>query len=161
MSLANGTRKIRRSDLSHALVHLTKRRARTPFNFKREATAFEVLKEILHARKIEAGHGYVKGSQPVACLSEIPLSALHGFAARPTAEAPFPKYEFYGIAISKHNGFRLGARPVLYLPDAEAGWIPAPRNGGMCGLSMVRWTGHTSVSGDVLTTSRYSTSGST
>jgi hypothetical protein len=117
--------KIRRFDLSHALVHLTKRRAREPFGFKTEASAFQVLKEILQARKIEAGLGYVKGNQPVVCLSEIPLSALHGFAARSTQDAPFPRYEFYGIAISKYMGFRLGARPVIYLPDAEAGWIPS------------------------------------
>ena len=116
--------KIRRSDLSHSLVHLTKYRARTAFNFQTEASAFEIVKEILAAGKIKAGHGYVKGLQPVACFSEIPFSALHGFAARPTAQIPRPRYEFYGIAISKQSGFSLGARPVIYLPDAEAGWIP-------------------------------------
>jgi len=116
--------KVRRFDVSHALVHLTRHRKRSPFNFKTEASAFEVLKEILQAGKIEAGLGYVKGNQPVVCFSEIPFSALHGFATRPTEEQPHPRYEFYGIAISKWSGFRSGARPVIYLPDAEAGWIP-------------------------------------
>jgi hypothetical protein len=75
------------------------------------------LKEILRVGKIEAGLGYVKGSQRGS--SEIPL---HGFAAQPSEERPFPRYEFYGIAISKSSGFRLGSRPVIYLPDAEAGY---------------------------------------
>jgi hypothetical protein len=114
--------KVRRFDISHSLVHLTRHRKRF---FKTEASAFEVLKEILHAGKIAAGLGYVKGSNPVVCFSEIPLSALHGFAARHNEEHPAPRYEFYGIAISKGSGFRLGARPVIYLPDAEAGWIPS------------------------------------
>jgi len=113
--------KVRRFDVSHSLVHLTRRRRRF---FKTEASAFEVLKEILHAGKIQSGLGYVKGNHSVVCFSEIPLSALHGFAARITEDQPFPRYEFYGIAISKGSGFRLGARPVIYLPDAEAGWIP-------------------------------------
>ena len=80
--------KVRRLDVSHSLVHLTKHRPRLPFGFQTEAAAFEVLKEILLAGKIKAGLGYVKGNQPVACFSEIPFSALHGFAARPTAELP-------------------------------------------------------------------------
>jgi hypothetical protein len=46
-------------------------------------------------------------------------------AARPTETQPHPRYEFYGIAISKSSGFRLGARPVICLPDAEACWIPS------------------------------------
>lgn len=117
--------KIRRFDVSHALVHLTRHRARSPLGFQTEASAFEVLKEILQAGKIKAGHGYVKGILPAVCFSEIPFSALHGFAGRPTSELPHPRYEFYGIAISKTAGFRLGARPVIYLPDAEAEWIPS------------------------------------
>ena len=119
------TDKIRRFDVSHALVHLTRHRTRGPLNMTTEASAFGVLKEILQAGKIVAGRGFVKGKQPVTCFSEIPLSALHNFAARPTAETPRPRYEFYGIAISKSSGFHLGARPVIYLPDREADWIPS------------------------------------
>jgi hypothetical protein len=46
--------KVRRFDISHSLVHLTRHRKRF---FKTEASAFEVLKEILHAGKIAAGLG--------------------------------------------------------------------------------------------------------
>jgi hypothetical protein len=116
--------KVRRFDVSHSLVHLTRHRARGPLNMTTEASAYEVLKEILQTGKIEAGSGFVKGGHRAACFSEIPLSALHGFAAQPTVDILHPRYEFYGIAISKSSGFRLGARPVIYLPDAEAGWIP-------------------------------------
>ena len=116
--------KIRRFDLSHSLVHLTRDRRSWPREMKTAASAFEVVKEILQDGTIKAGTGYVKGDQPAVCFSEIPLSALHLFAARPTAKPPRPRYDFYGIAISKKSAFLLGARPVIYLPDKEADWIP-------------------------------------
>jgi len=34
-------------------------------------------------------------------------------------------YAGYGIALHKSHAFSAGARPVIYLPDAEAGWIPS------------------------------------
>jgi hypothetical protein len=86
--------------------------------------AFEVLKEILASGLIRASgnEGYVKGNQRAACLTEVPLSAVHEFAAPPKEQKA--RFRFYGICLSKAAAFAMGARPVIYLPDDEAAWIP-------------------------------------
>jgi hypothetical protein len=86
--------------------------------------AFDVLKEILASATIRGSgnEGHVKGNRPAVCLSEIPLSAMHQFAQPPSEETA--RYRFYGIALSKQSVFEVGGRPVIYLPGAEAGWIP-------------------------------------
>jgi hypothetical protein len=51
---------------------------------------------------------------------------MHHFANPPSQEiARYPRYRFYGIALSKRAVFEAGGRPVIYLPDGEADWIPA------------------------------------
>ena len=127
--------KIRRADFSDALVHLTReRREYTETGFLeqellREVSAFDVLKEILSSGIVRGSGnaGYVKGTRPAVCFSEIPLAAMHQFARPP--DDPFEpatkaRYRFYGIAISKRALFEAGGRPVIYLPDAEGHWIP-------------------------------------
>lgn len=85
---------------------------------------FEVLKEIISTGIVLASgnQGFVKGTQKAVCLSEIPLSAVHHFAAAPSEKKA--RYRFYGIALSKKTIFNSGGRPVIYLPDNEADWIP-------------------------------------
>lgn len=108
---------IRRADFSHGLVHLTKERGTTK--------PFDVLKEILASGELRgSGHdGFVKGSRKAVCLSEIPLSSVHQFAGRPEQKDNV-RYRFYGLALSKKAVFEAGGRPVIYLPDGEAGWLP-------------------------------------
>jgi hypothetical protein len=121
----------RRSDFSNGLVHLTRERKEYSSQdfltqkLDRIVPAFEVLKEILTSGIIRASgnEGYVKGSRPAVCLSEIPFSAMHQFATPPSEEKA--RYRFYGVAVSKRSVFEAGGRPVIYLPDAEAAWIPA------------------------------------
>lgn len=110
----------RRPDLSLALVHLTRERVEP----ERKVTSFDVLKDILATGIIKGSGnaGFVKGSQRAVCLTETPLSALHHFATPP--DKRLKRYRFSGIAISKKAAFEVGGRPVIYLPDAEAGWIP-------------------------------------
>jgi hypothetical protein len=81
--------KIRRADFSDSLVHLTReRREYSSANFVdqrllREVSAFDVLKEILSSGILRGSgnEGFVKGSRCAVCFSEIPLSAMHLFAA--------------------------------------------------------------------------------
>jgi hypothetical protein len=124
---------IRRSDFSHSLVHLTRDRHEYVWDqitlqqmLARVVPAFEVLKEILVSGTIRGSgnEGYVKGNRAAVCLSEIPLSALREFADAPYVE-PKHKYRMYGIMLSKEAVFKVGGRPVIYLPDAEGDWIPA------------------------------------
>jgi len=109
----------KRSDYSHSLVHLTRKRRNV--RGKLEATAYQVLTEILQNQTIRAGSGYVKSQTSVVCLSEIPLAALHHFTKPPTESA---KYEPFGIVFHKQDIFDQGGRPVIYLLNNELDWIP-------------------------------------
>jgi hypothetical protein len=125
--------KPRRPDFSHALVHLTRERREYSHKdfekqtLEREVSAFDVLKEILTTAVLRGSgnEGYVKGSRRAVCFSEIPLSALHLFAAPPSDEfSRSQRYRPYGIVLSKGSVFRAGGRPVIYLPDRDGHWIP-------------------------------------
>lgn len=83
--------------------------------------AFDALVNIVRTGVIRGGDGYVKARHHVVCFTETPLSALR-YLIDDTANQG--KYSYYGISISKQTDFRSGARPVIYLPDAEASWIP-------------------------------------
>jgi len=52
----------------------------------------------------------------------MPLSSVKGFVRNSLFSSH--AYDCYGIALSKQSGWERGARPVIYLPDEEAGWIP-------------------------------------
>lgn len=107
-----------RGDIANSLVHLTKE--------KGELSAIDVLFKILKSGVIKGSgnNGFVKGSNTATCFTETPLSALKHFASEEGDEDSDARYRYYGIAISKSTGFDNGARPVIYLPDKEAKWIP-------------------------------------
>jgi hypothetical protein len=121
---------IRRPDFKQGLVHLTRERFETKDSqgddlfTKITIKPFDVLKEILNSGVIRGSgnNGYIKGSKKAVCLSEIPLSSVHYFAS--STQEPLDRYRYYGIAISKEAAFKAGGRPVIYLPDDEANWIP-------------------------------------
>jgi len=62
--------------------------------------------------------GYIKGRHKVTCFSEVPFSGLKYLLN------DSDKYEPYGVICSKPEIYRLGGRPVIYLPDDETEWIP-------------------------------------
>jgi hypothetical protein len=105
-----------RNDISLALIHLTGKR--------RTISAQDALLSILREGRIKGSSncGYVKGSKTAACFTEMPLSSVQSFVR--TSNSSSHPYECYGIALSKENGWNRGARPVIYLPDAEGNWIP-------------------------------------
>jgi hypothetical protein len=119
---------IRRPDFNQSLVHLTRERVERPSfpetGVTRVVQPFDVLKEILTLGTLRASNTYIKGTRSVVCLSEMPLSVIHHFADPPNETNEKKKYRFYGLAFSKQTIFGAGGRPVIYLPDADAGWIP-------------------------------------
>jgi hypothetical protein len=119
---------IRRPDFNQSLVHLTRERVERPSSNEASVTRvvqpFDVLKEILTSGILRASSNYIKGTRPAVCMSEMPLSVIHHFADPPYETNEKKKYRFYGLAFSKQTIFKAGGRPVIYLPDAEAGWIP-------------------------------------
>lgn len=107
---------IERPDLSPFLIHLTKR---SP-----EKSAFENLIEILKSGKIKGSttaSGYVQGTVPAACFMDVPLGSLKYVLkkAQTKTTTGFPRYEPYGVLISKSWAYDAGARPVLYLSKDE------------------------------------------
>ena len=105
-----------RSDISLAVIPLTGNR--------RNFSALDALISILGEQRIRASNyqGFVKGGGVATCFTEMPLASVPKLAE----QSRFTKhpYEGYGIALHKSDAFHQGARPVIYLPDAEAGWLP-------------------------------------
>ena len=106
-----------RPDITHALIHLTSRRAANGLS------AEKALHSILIEGKIKGSgnSGFVKGENTASCFTDMPLSSLNSFIEDHSGEH---KYEKFGIAMPKQSAFRIGARPVIYLPNLEAKWIP-------------------------------------
>lgn len=103
-----------RPDLSPFVIHLTKR---SPGK-----SAFDTLVEILQSGKIVGSttvSGYIKGSTPAACFMDVPLGSLKYVLKKAQTKTGFPRYEPYGILISKSWAYEEGARPVLYLSEDE------------------------------------------
>lgn len=113
---------IRRPDISEGLIHLTKETG--------SKSAFEVLKSILISGKLKAStknSGFIKGTGKAVCFSEAPLSAVQHLIARSIKETEGKvrkRYSTYGLAVSKESIYELGGRPVIYLPNNEAEWVP-------------------------------------
>ncbi|WP_272972465.1 hypothetical protein [Alteromonas australica] len=108
----------KRNDITNSLVHLTKG--------KDDNSGLDVLCCILNDGIIKGSgkSGFIKGPNPATCFTETPLSALKHFASVED-EPEAARYRYYGIAINKKAAFEQGARPVIYLPNDEADWIPA------------------------------------
>jgi hypothetical protein len=104
-----------RPDLSPYLVHLTK----STSSPKRSAlnNLINMLKcgEIFGSGK----SGFIKGPNEATCFTDIPLSSLKFLLNVKNTNPENPRYQPYGILVSKKFAYRKGARPVIYLSDAE------------------------------------------
>ncbi len=116
--------KVNRFDLSDYLIHFTRSTGHR---------AFENLKAIIACGKIKSdcavrnGKRGIYGNYPAVCFSEMPLFSFYQYVKNRHADS---KVDFYGIALSKDQMFRLGARNVIYgttnlvenngEPDSEA-----------------------------------------
>jgi hypothetical protein len=144
---------VRRADFTNSLVHLTRERKelnKKTLKFEIVASPFDVLKEILAAGVIRGGTGFVKGSQAVVCLSEIPLASMNEFSGPVGSNA---RYRSYGVAFSKKAVFNAGGRPVIYIPDDEGQWIPADQKWRQVKFDPHRSIGRTSENGAYRVTS--------
>ncbi|MCV4285660.1 abortive infection system antitoxin AbiGi family protein [Pseudomonas capsici] len=105
-----------RPDLSPYLVHLTRRSSESNFS------AFENLVSILLDGRINGSttkKGFIKGSNPAACFMDIPLNSLKYVLNEANTDPEKPRYEPYGIVVTKKTAYKKGCRPVIYLSDAE------------------------------------------
>ena len=82
----------------------------------RGATALDNLVEILGAGAIRGGSRMVRGRIPAVCMFDVPIAELRTILDRRNRR----RYEPFGIAVDKRYAFKMGARPVIYLPWREA-----------------------------------------
>jgi hypothetical protein len=113
-----------RPDLSPFLVHLTK-------NTKHEDdySAFENLVSILKTGEVFGSttrKGFIKGRYRASCFMDIPLANLKYVLNERNTKPDRPRYEPYGIVVSKDYAYGNGCRPVMYLSDKELKTLSIP-----------------------------------
>lgn len=105
-----------RPDLTPYLLHLTKNT-----NSKDEHSAFENLISILCSGEIWGGgkKGFIKGKRKAVCFMDVPFASLKYVLTPENSDPQKPRYEPYGVAITKGAAYRRGCRPVMYLSNGE------------------------------------------
>lgn len=115
----------KRPDLSPYLIHLTKRSKKTGQSAKENLLS--ILREgIIHPSTSE--WGFIKGNQSATCFMDVPISSLKHVLTTENVASPYPRYEPYGIVISKQYAYEQGARPVLYLSKEEMRALDVPED---------------------------------
>lgn len=114
-----------RPDLSPYIVHLTK-------NTKAEDafSAFDNLISMLRSGEIwgsSTRKGFIKGPNGAVCFMDIPLYCLKYILDSNNADPKCPRYEPFGIIVTKKLAYKRGCRPVLYLSNDEISKIGIPK----------------------------------
>lgn len=114
-----------RPDLTPYLVHLTK-------NTERQdgCTALKNLYSILRTGSIRGStrRGFIKGPNKAACFMDVPFFSLKYVLNKANTDPASPRYEPYGIVVSKRYAYAHGCRPVLYLSNQELSDLRIPRD---------------------------------
>jgi hypothetical protein len=113
-----------RPDLTPYLLHLTKNTTADD-----QCSAFDNLVNILQTGKIwgsDTKKGFIKGPSRAACFMDVPFACLKYVLTPENSDPEHPRYEAYGVAITKVFAYHQGCRPVLYLSDVETKAIGIP-----------------------------------
>lgn len=115
-----------RPDLSPFLVHLTK-------NTKKEDdfSAFQNLIHMLKSGEVwgsDTKKGFIKGPHKAACFMDVPLSSLKYILNEENTDPENPRYEPFGILVTKKTAYKKGCRPVLNLSNDEVEMLNIPRD---------------------------------
>jgi hypothetical protein len=113
-----------RPDLTPYLIHLTKNTTAED-----EYSAFKNLKSILMSGEIwgsDKKKGFIKGPNKAACFMDVPFSALKYVLTPENTDPAKPRYEPYGIILTKKAAYARGCRPVLYLSNDETTALNVP-----------------------------------
>ncbi len=114
-----------RPDLSPYITHLTKNT-----RAEDEYSAFGNLISILQGGEIWGSNsrkGFIKGPNKAVCFMDIPLYCLKYVLDHNNANPEHPRYEPFGIVITKKLAYKKKCRPVLYLSDSETTRLRVPR----------------------------------
>lgn len=115
-----------RPDLTPYLIHLTK-------NTKRSDgyTAYQNLINILRTGEVwgsEPRSGMIKGETPAACFMDVPFASLKYVLTPENTDKQRPRYEPYGIVVTKRYAYDWDCRPVLYLSNDELKALRIPKS---------------------------------
>jgi hypothetical protein len=102
------TGKTARNGLGSMLAHFTR--------VSSGADALDKLAMILRDGMIRGSKRMVLGGSLTACIFDAPLGELSNLLTRANRR----RYQPFGIAVDRRYAFHMGARPVIYLPLAEA-----------------------------------------
>jgi len=114
-----------RPDLSPYITHLTKNT-----RAENDHSAFDNLISILQRGEIWGSSrkkGFIKGPNKAVCFMDIPLYCLKYVLNHENANAQHPRYEPFGIIITKRLAYKRGCRPVLYLSNVEVQQLAIPK----------------------------------
>lgn len=106
-----------RPDLTPYFIHLTKNtQAEDDFS------AFENLVSILQRGEIWGStkkRGFVKGPHRAACFMDVPFHSLKYILNKENSNPKAPRYEAFGVFVTKKHAYKEGCRPVLYMSNKE------------------------------------------
>jgi hypothetical protein len=71
--------------------------------------------------------GFIKGNQPATCFMDITFASLKYVLTPENSDPQKPRYEPYGVAITKRYAYRKGCRPVLYLSNSDFTTLKIPK----------------------------------
>ena len=106
-----------RPDLTPFLLHFTKHT-----NAEDGFSSYENLVNILEEGEIWASDtkkGFIKGRIKATCFMDVPFASLKYVLTPENADPQKPRYEPYGLAVTKRYAYKHKCRPVLYLSKAE------------------------------------------
>lgn len=116
-----------RPDLTPYIIHLTKSTAAED-----EFSAYKNLVSILMSGEIwgsNSSKGFIKGPNKATCFMDVPFSALKHVLTPENANPLNPRYEPYGIVLTKRWAYqKKGCRPVLYLSNEETTALHIPES---------------------------------
>jgi hypothetical protein len=115
-----------RPDLTPYLLHLTKNTQKAD-----GFSAYENLVNILKHGEIWGSttkKGFIKGKREATCFMDVPFASLKYVLTPQNSDPQQPRYEPYGIAITKGYAYKQGCRPVLYLSDDELRKLKIPES---------------------------------
>lgn len=107
-----------RPDLSPFLVHLTKSTRQNGETRSAYDNVVKILKDGI-VNGSNSSKGFIKGPNKAACFMDLPLNSLKYVLNASNTQAETPRYEPYGVIVSKPFAYKRGCRPVLYLSDSE------------------------------------------
>jgi len=114
-----------RPDLTPYIIHLTKNTTQED-----DFIGFANLSSILRTGRINASSknkGFIKGPRSATCFMDIPFAPLKYLLNEQNSSRANPRYEPYGVFITKKLAYKNGCRPVLYLSDIECRRLCIPQ----------------------------------